>query len=242
LKIKLLLLLVCFSSTLFVAAPSHAQEVWEKKPYQEWSLKESLKILTDSPWAQTNDGFKDAVAGDNIRDRLAARNDPYPSGMAISIRLRSSLLIRQAFVRQKQLTIKYDKMKPADKEKFDAEVKEFLECPECGSYYIVTLDSRFHKMRRDIDPAKFSLAALQEQTFLLNDKEQWRPCIHVREENQELLFFFKRLDENEKSLITPENKFFGFTMTGTVKDGQLLAGASFVFEVSTITVNGEIAF
>jgi hypothetical protein len=241
-KNKFSVLVACLWTLLFLTAPAFGQRVWETKPYQQWSVKDALKILTDSPWAQTDDSYREGFFPDDIRARHAEMNDPYPSGLATSVRLRSALPIRQAFLRQKQISVKYDKKSAADKAKFDAEVKEFLDCPPCAKYYIVTMDSGFLNSLLKTFPEKYPFEKFQSRAFLVNDKEQWRPCVHVKQENQELLFFFTRLDDKGKSLVTSENKLFGFTMTGKLQDGKLLAGSSWDFEVSTITLGGEIVF
>ncbi len=52
LKLKRFLILIWF--TFFVCSISvSGQNVWEKKPYLEWSMKDVSVILTDSPWTQT---------------------------------------------------------------------------------------------------------------------------------------------------------------------------------------------
>ncbi|MBV9958091.1 MAG: hypothetical protein JO360_06695, partial [Acidobacteria bacterium] len=59
-KRPLWVLPVCLMVWCCAATSSYGQKVWEKKPYQQWSLTEALKILVDSPWAQTSDMMKDA--------------------------------------------------------------------------------------------------------------------------------------------------------------------------------------
>jgi hypothetical protein len=228
---------------LLVAAPAAAQEFWAKKPYQQWSRKESLEILTDSPWAQTEDLLKEGSAyGDSLQARLRVQNDPFPSLLATSVRLRSALPVRQAFVRQRQLGIKYDKLGGADRAKFDAEVAEFLECPPCAKYYIVTVDSAFLNSRNKTFPAEYSLDKLRSNAYLANDSGQWRECAHVRRETQEILFFFRREGDDGKPLITSDNKTFAFTMTGVLSDGKLSSESYWEFKVSKLTHKGEIIF
>ncbi|HKA21638.1 MAG TPA: hypothetical protein VKN18_25400 [Blastocatellia bacterium] len=41
------------SLALIVASSLWASAQWNKKPYTEWSEKEALKVLNDSPWGQT---------------------------------------------------------------------------------------------------------------------------------------------------------------------------------------------
>ena len=38
---------------LLVAFSMNTQAQWDKKPYEQWSERESAKVLNDSPWAKT---------------------------------------------------------------------------------------------------------------------------------------------------------------------------------------------
>jgi hypothetical protein len=40
-------------AALLVSVPLSASAQWEKKPYTEWTEKEALKVLNDSPWGRT---------------------------------------------------------------------------------------------------------------------------------------------------------------------------------------------
>jgi hypothetical protein len=158
------------------------------------------------------------------------------------VRLRSALPLRQAFVRQKQISIKYEKLGAAEKMAFDADVKEFLECAPCAKYYIVTVESGFLTYLHRKAPDIYSPDLFQGRAYLANDKGQWRPCVHVRQENQEILFFFQRMGDDGKSLITPDNKTFLFTLDGEVLDGKFEAATSWEFKVSKLALKGEIVF
>jgi hypothetical protein len=231
--------LISVLAVLCLTSPAYSQKAWEKKPYQQWSNNEAMKILTDSPWAQTSDLIRDL---DQFSTRPGTRDLP-PSFAATIVRLRSALPVRQAFVRLKQLSIKYDKLKDADKASYDAEFKEFLECPPCAKYYIVTIEiGLLNAPLSRLDPKKYSLTTLQSSAFLANDKGEWRECVHTRQENREILFFFPRLDGQGNKLITSDNKEFYFTLSGKVVGGKLEASGGFVFEVPKLTLNGDIIF
>src|SRR5687768_13160041 len=45
--------LVLSMAALLFSVPLSASVQWEKKPYTEWSEKEALKLLNDSPWGRT---------------------------------------------------------------------------------------------------------------------------------------------------------------------------------------------
>src|SRR5687768_15033036 len=45
--------LVMGGAIVILALPLTITAQWSRKPYTEWSEKETLKVLNDSPWAQT---------------------------------------------------------------------------------------------------------------------------------------------------------------------------------------------
>ncbi len=50
---KLICRVVVSSFALMLASPLSLSAQWNKKPYTEWSEKEAIKLLNDSPWGQT---------------------------------------------------------------------------------------------------------------------------------------------------------------------------------------------
>lgn len=227
---KIVALLICILATCSLTATAHGQNVWEK-PYHQWSKKEAQQILTDSPWAQSLD-YKVPSANGLKSESM---------GAAV-IRLRSALPIRQAFVRLNQIKLKYDKMNAADKAKFDAEVKEFLECPPCAKYYVLTLEPFF---TRDLKAYETGLKDKPTSyIYLANDKDERRDLVHAMKENQEMLFFFPRLDSQGKPLLNRDTKEFHFLVDKKLFEGKLppLLPRKFTFEVSKLIQNSEIIF
>jgi hypothetical protein len=230
------------------AASAAAREFWEKTPFERWSKQEALRLLTDSPWAQTDIVAAEDLLADDPRVRLKLGEDRYSKSIfgkvinVTSVRLRSALPIRQAFVRQKRLAVGYEKLAAADRAAFDADVKEFLECAPCAKYYVVSVQSPLLNEARKRAPDAYSPELFRERAYLTNDKGQWRPCVHVRQENQEILFFFRRDGDDGKPLVTSDNKTFLFTMTGAVSDEKLSPGSYWEFKVSKLTHKGEIIF
>lgn len=220
-----------FILTLFslcLATPADAQKVWEKKPYQQWSMSEVVQILSDSPWAQT---------------QVEEGGDAHGTYF-ITIRLRSAIFVRQALVRQRQLHLNYDKFTPADKARFDAGVKESLECSDCPKYYIVTLGSR-----NDSYPIRAikesSLENLRTYISLMNDKGERRELVHFilpKSEEGEVMFVFARFDDQAKPLLTTNNKKFYFKIDEKVFEGKGPPIKKFTFEVSKLLQQGEIVF
>lgn len=230
-KIKHFRLLATLLAMLSLSIAIYGQKVWNKKPYHEWSFTEAMDILTDSPWGKMKKDYY----------------SPHP----IHIRLHSALPIRQALVRQKQIRVNYDKFTSADKAKFDSEAKDFLECPGCAKYYILTYriissDLKVRRIFRDL-----SLDELKQYVFLINDKGERRNLVHFmppesRNENaffiENALFFFERLDEQGKPLLTTDNKTFDLQIDEKASKLKSVPVKKVAFEVRKLIHNGEIIF
>jgi hypothetical protein len=236
-------------SFLFVCAvvgclctSAFGQKFWEKKPYTEWSLGEVMQILSDSPWAQTE--------VEENQTRLPA------GSFWATIRLRSALPIRQALLRQKQILLNYHKFSAADKARFDKETREFLECSDCGDYYIVTVGSPILKAA-PTSPSRpnsvdiigslknLSLDELKSSVYLANDKGERRELVRYfppAAAGKEAMFVFRRLNERGKSLITLDNKSFSFKIEDKPFDKLGLSLKKFTFEVKKILQNGALVF
>ena len=70
------LLVAC--ALLFAAAVLRADEFWKNKPRSEWTLKQTLKLLEDSPWArqEVRTILHTNSAADVAIDRTRAHCDP----------------------------------------------------------------------------------------------------------------------------------------------------------------------
>jgi hypothetical protein len=235
----------------FLVVSNYGQKVWEKKPYSEWTLSEVVRILTDSPWAQT--------AFETTRFSYNVTGQSYSA----TIRLRSALPVRQALVRQRQLAVNYDKLKTADRVRFDAETNEFLKCSDCLKYYIVTLASMLPagsppvtlsdnvtltgNVGIDIGVVleRKSLNDLKPYVHLTNDKGERREIVGFippAGKGKEAMFVFRRVDDHGRPLITTGNKKFYFEIDKEVF--KELGGPlkKFTFEVSQLIHKGQVAF
>src|ERR1041385_3398216 len=121
-------LLITSAACALVAGAAIAQAL--NKPYQQWTAKEAERLLTDSPWAQTEPGLVMSGKFDPITEVVDT---------TITVRLRSALPVRQALARLNQLKDRYDQKNEPDRAVIDARNKELLECSECADYYAVSI-------------------------------------------------------------------------------------------------------
>jgi uncharacterized membrane protein len=108
-----------FAILVIVALTANASDFWQTEGWQKWSKDGCQKLLTDSPWAHTWSGVYAANLGPH--DRLPGL---VPSGnkndIFYTIQMRSSLPIREALIREQQLSQNYDKMNADKRKAFDA--------------------------------------------------------------------------------------------------------------------------
>jgi hypothetical protein len=114
---------------------------WDKRPYTQWTEKESLRVLDDSPWGQTQ-VFSD---GDMKSGGPATNGDPpraidqggsrvtYASQINFRIRLLSARPVRQAIARLMEINRKGD-LNPG----FAAKLRDFT-AEESADYIIISV-------------------------------------------------------------------------------------------------------
>ncbi len=193
-----LLLLLC-------ALPTVAQ--WDKKPYTEWSEKETEKLLNDSPWGQTQALIDTTRMFD--RDRRLASGESRiidPAQVNFRIRFMSSKPIRQAISRS--IEIKH-KSEPNDK--LSSQLKAFA-AADFPDYIIVTVQVDTPNPNNDFQAAvatlnKLTTTDLRINTYLLTKdgkriflKEYQAP----RNDGLGARFIFPRLVDG-KPFITAES-------------------------------------
>ena len=216
-KFKVLLLFVCLYC---LSGAAFAQKTWEK-PFQKWNKDEAFKILSDSPWAQSYQAESASAQLQSGREQ----NDQRILGRAetgrvtrllgnqpVVIRFQSALPIRQALVRLQQIQSGYDKMNEEQRAKFDAGVKEFLNCLVCQNYYVVTLTKHVLAAGQGVDDGMFQTLRLEDlkgKVRLVNDRGEERELIQFiapERAGESAVLFFKRRDDKGTALITPQSK------------------------------------
>ena len=106
-------------------APNAAAQVWTKKPWTEWSKSDCQKILSDSPWA-TDAGLGNTVMQVVSETSAVPGREAAPS-ITYQVRLLSARPVREAMMRLQQLDPKYAAFPPDQKQKFEAQAKQFIE-------------------------------------------------------------------------------------------------------------------
>ena len=228
-KTRRILLFVSLAALLTAATASAQNDSWQGKPYQQWTKSEATKVLENSPWAQVV-----AQTGP-----LGDTGDLKSNSEVYVVRLRSSLPVRQALLRLRQLGEKYDQMNEKKKAEFDEKNRALVECPACADNYVLAVippgpaDSRSLKLER----TKLFVR-------LMDDRGRSRELVHVipaKAAGQEVILFFPRFDEKGEPLITPATKKLVFTLDATV----LNLGPSlrrFEFDVSKLMRDGKVDF
>lgn len=91
-------LLIASALALLMAVPLVISAQWDKKPYTEWSEKEAMKLLTDSPWCQTQ-SVTVQLTGQETGQSRAMEN----YSVNFRIRFLSAKPTRQAIARRMEL-------------------------------------------------------------------------------------------------------------------------------------------
>ena len=218
------------------------QGEWQQKDYRQWSLGEVEKVLTDSPWAQTRSKGV-AIGYDN--PVVTGINNP-PSPESVTLRLRSSLPIRQALLRLRQIKAKYDKMSDADKASFDSKNKVLMDCPACADNYVVALSPGPGRGKGVPSTLQtMSLAEAKLNVTLQNENGNTRELVHFtapKVQGDEALFFFSRLDEKGQPLLNQNSRKLIFTFGSKVFGASPVTITKFEFDVTKMPVNGVVDF
>lgn len=216
-----------------LSAAAQEKGVWATKPWQEWTKKDVEQVLNDSPW----------VKSQKVLVPVGRANAP--NDFTFILRLRSALPMRQAIVRQRQLDAKYDKMSERDRAAFDARNQGLLECPACADNYVLTLTSRSENNPGFdwvyVSFSSVTLPFMQQYSYIANEAGEERRLVNFVQPKQsgvEAIFFFPRLDERGRALITPESKKLIFRLS----PHNTSQFTNFEFDVSKLIVGGEVLF
>ena len=230
---------------------------WQTKPFTVWTKADAEAVLNDSPWVARQelrikfDKERQVAAGSysGVSASAAAQSQTevtsqVPVDFIFFVRLRSALPVRQALSRLKQLQAD-TKMDTKERGTFDAQVKGLVECPACTNNYIVTLSSKSNNSPgADAVYATFKGAQfsdLQRFVYIANETGESRPLIHFvppKVPGDEAIFFFPRLDDKGKPLLTNDNR----ELLIKFSNNQVASIGNFKFDLAKLVMNGKIEF
>ena len=233
-----------------------------QKPYKEWSRDEASKVLTDSPWAsqyQSEEGLIAAQqlqqareSNDNNRGTYRGNQGAVDAPVPIYVRLHSSLPVRQATIRLRQIGANYDKLSPEEQAKFDESTAKFLECSVCNDYYVVTL-SKFSHSSTSVTEGIFQSLKLEDlkgKVFLVNDRNEKLELTQFtppKGATDSAALFFKRVNDKGEPFFLPTDKQVKLTFANDFRDstsnpyGKLVPRA-LEFKVSKMVADGKLIF
>lgn len=211
--------------TLVLGATAFAADFWLSKPYAEWSEKEVLKLLSNSPWAKPIDisvrSRKDTQAGLSADERFGQE------GASSTRVLKATLVwngrtVRMAQVRQKQI-----KGVAADAEKD----KAFIDGPD-KDFYVFVLQAREFQEMTEMTPEQFVAGT----KLVIGGKKSQKTAVPQKVElpseakGSVAVFFFPRegnpitTDDKEVTFITnvgDKELSHGFDLADMMSDSNL---------------------
>ncbi len=95
-----------------------AKDFWDQ-PFQKWKREDVLRLINDSPWAQSQ-------TFDHVEGKGAGASGEKELFYKCTVRFFSARPVREAYVRLMQLMNKYDDMAPEQRQQFDARFQRAL--------------------------------------------------------------------------------------------------------------------
>jgi hypothetical protein len=98
-------ILICSLATFLISVPLSASAQWEKKAYSEWTDKDALRVLNDSPWGRTQvfttsaTLFKQPTSGRQGSTNPTVANNANATHINFRVRFLSAKPVRQAIIR-----------------------------------------------------------------------------------------------------------------------------------------------
>lgn len=230
---------------LFALAIAGSAQKGKDKPFSEWSREDCLRIVQRSAWART-------FTNSNIENLTRPYNEraaDAPVAPEIITRLSSSSTVQRAFLRMKQIDMKYDQMTPEQKADFDR--RNHVVCNECKDYYIITIqqpsDPRARENQIGLRFFDVKFEEFSDSFYLLNDKKQRRDLVKYigpASKNGFITLYFSRLDESGNPLLTGDNKKLTLVskLGGANAKAQILIEETSTFDVSKMIVDGKVDF
>jgi hypothetical protein len=258
-------ILFVFLCCLATAAFGQSVEKTLQKPYQKWSQDEALKVISAKPFADQYQSEKsnnvmaqvgnlNGQAQNNIGGsyRGTGNQDRVLGAAPIVIRLHSSLPVRQAQVRLRQIQAGYDKMNDEQRKKFDESQKVMLDCAICKDYYVVTILKFKDSSGTSVDDGIFQTMKLENfkgKVWLINDKDEKRELVQFtapKKAGEPAVFYFKRVDDKGNPLLTTDSKTLKFVFSNDLleldNEYSYLLPRLFEFNVAKLIIDNKVEF
>jgi hypothetical protein len=161
-----------------VTVLAFAAEFWTRKPYQQWSREEAVRVLTDSPWAKTVTLRNGTVSTRTTSGAQGVEDSRAEATIWYTVSIRSALPVRQANARLAAINQKYDKMDAAAKKDFDEKWSKYLDNKFDMLVFAVNYDSNDPSLQRPISTAfqAQTVESMKPTTFLtLKDGTRLEP-------------------------------------------------------------------
>jgi len=162
-------LLFAGAFALLIALPLITSAQWDKKPYTEWSEKETTKLLTNSPWAQTQT-FSDTSRQSSTQSSGSASTTAIAEVVNVDfhVRFMSAKPVRQAFARGLEL-----QQKESLREQVAQRLKGFASA-DFPDYIVVTVTAESDKPSNMLQQAnstlyKLTTSELKNVTYLVTN-------------------------------------------------------------------------
>lgn len=212
---------------------SRAQKDWENVPYQRWGKDEVKAVLEASPWSRV-------VERSTALAPMMFGTDTTKVSESLVVLLRSALPVRQALLRERQLSSKYDGMSAAERTAFDAKNKALLDCPACAKFYVISIKCPFAGCYTGtfVEDHKKSF-------YLTNDRGERRDLAGASplpDNKGGAVFFFPRADDKGEPLLKPGSKELTFHFAIQAMVGLDTVSEKYKFDVTKLMRGGEVVF
>lgn len=225
-------LLLLFLST----APLASKDSWDE-PFGNWTRNQVVKMLNDSPWAQTQVYSTELGGqGPGIEGEKEIHN-------SFTVRLFSALPVREAYVRMLQIMNNYDSLPAERREAFDSRVNGLLRVDVHDEVVIAVAfasnnsDASFN-LKRFFDSA--SAQTLNQLAYLYSPRLGRLDLLKYFPPGQEGIgarFIFPRI-VNGQPVLQSGDKEMRFELFVPPINQRVLIG----FKVSKLVYKGEMTY
>jgi hypothetical protein len=212
---------------LLLAITVFAQNDWKTKDFDKWDAKDVETILNKSDWAMKQ-GFKSGSAE-----------------ITLTLRLRSSMAIRLALVRQLQLEMDKLNLSAPEKEAYLKKQNGIYTCPACTDNFVLTISSVSTETKQYDHIYNYyrttTLEQLKNRIYLQNDKGEKRELVHFiapKSPGDDAQFFFRRFDDKGNVFLPTTGKFFLFRL----EPDDVNSSMNFKIETKRIIVGEKVDF